>query len=77
MQQPLHSARILTLQRVGEPRFPGQHGELPGDLARQGIPTTFRGTVLVPHGTLVVPLTGSTAPTAFCDTPLMVWNKPP
>ena len=35
------------------------------------------GTMLAPHGILVVPLTGSTAPAPFCDTPLMVWKKPP
>ena len=32
------------------------------------------GTMFAVHGTLAVPVTGSTAPAAFCDTPLMVWK---
>ncbi len=32
------------------------------------------GTMFAPHGTLTVPVVGSTAPAAFCVTPLMVWK---
>ncbi len=35
------------------------------------------GTIFAVHGTLAVPVAASTAPAAFCDTPLIVWKYPP